>query len=69
MEAEHEDDRKKMYFLEEELSETRNKSDETVTETIYDAHRQVIEMEDQVYELFSISFTTNLAAVNLKIFI
>ena len=52
MEAEHEDDRKKMHFLEEELSETSNKSDETVTETICDAHRQVLEMEDQLYELF-----------------
>ena len=50
MEAEREDGRQKMHFLEEELTETRKKSAETVAETRCDACRQISEMEDKVYK-------------------
>ena len=41
-----------MYYMEDELAETQNKSSETVAETRYDAHRQIAEMKDKVYEFF-----------------
>ena len=52
MQAEREDGRKKMYYMQDELAETQNKSYETVAETRYDAHRQIAEMKDKVYEFF-----------------
>ena len=52
MEAEREDGRQKMHFLEEELAETRKKSSETVAETRCDAWHQIYEMEDKVYAKF-----------------
>ena len=41
MEADHEDRRHKMYFMEEELAKTRNNPYETVAETRCDARRQI----------------------------
>ena len=41
-----------MYFLEEELADTRKKSAETVAETRCDTRRQSSEMEDKVYGSF-----------------
>ena len=49
MEAEREDGRKKMHCLEEELADTRKKSDESVTEMRCDARHQIGEMGDKLY--------------------
>ena len=49
MEAGHEDGRNKMHCMEEDLAETRNKSDETVENTRCYSRRQISEMEDKVY--------------------
>ena len=52
MEAEREDGLHKMHFPEEELSETRKKSPDTVELTRSNARRQITEMEDKVCEKF-----------------
>ena len=48
-EAEREDRRKNMHFLEEELAEKMNNSAETVTDTRCDECCKISEMEDKVY--------------------
>ena len=52
MEVEREDGRKNMHFIEEELTETRKKSAETVADTRCDARIQISEIEDKVYAKF-----------------
>ena len=49
MEAELRDGQKKMLCLEEELDDTRNKSDDSVTEMRCDARHQIGEMGDKLY--------------------